>query len=277
MALLAVVPACGTTERSEVTPGIGLYLDDEAPSYAFVPGTTTSVYVKWAASCTTQSPFGEGTTTEPCDEQDFHAWVSCTGAPCEIDPPAAETGIAIAGERTIKIVASSPGDLTIDVMIENDETHEQLARRGQMAIRSIERLVIDCVHQAYDPTKPRCMQRQGYVECTDVPWTACPVQTTVDPMWGTPVSMWVYGEGGGLPIATTTTIPVADHPLRPTVQFTGLTLAPTDYTLSYAHTIDAAAAVASKFSDDLKTAGTLITTARQDGRVVEAVMQLTAP
>ena len=259
-------------------PGIGLYLNDETPTYAFVPGTTTSVYVKWAASCTTGSPLGDGSTTEPCDEQDFHAWVTCSGAPCEIDPPAAATGIAIDGERTIKIVASTPGDLTIDVMIENDETHEQLAKRGQIAIRSLERVVIDCVHQAYDPSKPRCVQHQGYVECFNIPWTACPAQATLDPVWGTPVSMWVYGEGGGMPIATTTTIPVADNPLRPDVRFSGgLSLPSTDYTASNAHVNAAAGAVASKFGDDIESAGLLTTVARQDGLVADAVMQLTAP
>lgn len=98
---------------------------------------------------------GDGSTTEACDEQDFHAWVTCSGAPCDLDPPAAETGLAISSERTIQITPSGPGDLTIDVLIENDATGEQVTRRGRMAIRSIDRLVIDCVHQAYDPSTDR--------------------------------------------------------------------------------------------------------------------------
>ncbi len=161
-------------------------------------------------------------------------------------------------------------------MIEHRDTHEQIVRRGQIAIRNLERLVIDCVLQPYDPNKPRCEPREGYNLCHDVPWTACPASATVDPVWGTPVSMWVYGEGGGLAIATTTTIPVAGHPLSPKVEFSGLTLSTTDYAEG-THANAGASSVAEMFASDLKITGTLRTAAYQDQFAANAIMELTAP
>jgi len=70
-------------------------------------------------------------------------------------------------------------------------------------------------------------------------------------------------------------IPISPGPSN--VQFTGLTLPTTDYVDYYAHANDGAAAVAVKYKDDLKTAGTLLATARQDAFVTQAVMELVAP
>ena len=41
------LPACLSTERSEVEPGIGLYLDEATPTYAFVPGTCRRAEQGW--------------------------------------------------------------------------------------------------------------------------------------------------------------------------------------------------------------------------------------
>ncbi len=106
-------PACLSTERSEVQPSIGLYLKDQTPTYAFVPGTSIDVYVAWTAWCTTHG-IGDGSTTEPCDEQDFTARVTCSGAPCTLDPPAASSGVELTGDSSITIGTPSPGDLTIE-------------------------------------------------------------------------------------------------------------------------------------------------------------------
>ena len=273
VAVLAALSGCMDTERTEVKPHIGLYLDDQPPTIGYLPGTPIDIAVAWAAQCTTHG-IGDSSTTEYCDEQDFTAIVTCSGAPCEIDPPAASTGLALTGDSSIRVIPAI-GNIAIDVVIEHAGTHEQLTKRGQIAIRAMDRLVIDCRLQAYDPAMPRCVHRDNFVECFDRPWTACPTQATADTEWGTPVSTWVYAEGGGMPLATATSIPVASA-LTPTVEFTGLALSRTDYT-DNGHTTPAASVVALKFHDDLKTAGTLRTTARLNGMVTQAAMDLIAP
>ena len=271
--ILAALSGCTDTTRTPVAPGIGLYLDDKAPTIAWLTGTTIDIAVSWAARCT-EHGIGDTSTTEYCDEQDFTATVTCSGAPCEIDPPAASSGIALDGNGTVRVTPSI-GNVTIDVVIEHGDTHEQLSDRGQMAIRAMDKLVIDCRLQPYDAAKPRCVDRGSFVECFDVPWVACPIQATADPVWGTPISMWIYGEGSGMPLATTTSIPGSSD-LVPTVEFIGLALSRTEYS-DNAHATPGASAVAVKFSDDLKSTGTLRTTARQNGMIAQAAMDLVAP
>jgi hypothetical protein len=79
--------------------------------------------------------------------------------------------------------------------------------------------------------------------------------------------MWIYGEGDGMPLAE----------LAPHVEFLGLSLSQTDYTDNAHGTTPGAAAVAVKYSSDLKTTGTLRTTARQNGMVAQTAMDLVAP
>jgi hypothetical protein len=276
VALLVTVTGCVDTERTEVKPGMIFPLEEGQPTIAYLPGTSIDISVWWTARCTTDGVLPDTSSTKNCDEQDFTATVTCSGGPCDLDPPTASSGIALTGEGMINVKLPAVGDVAIDVVLEHSGTHEQLAQRGQIAIRDMERLVIDCRIQPFDAANPRCVQRMNYVECFDVPWVACPASTTVDPTWGTPVSMWIYGEGGGLALATTTREPTAIHPLEPEVAFSGLTLPETQY-VDNAHANAGAAQVALKFKADLKTAGTLQTTAHQNGMVAETVMQLAAP
>ncbi len=275
VAVLAVLSGCTDTEKSAIAPHIGLYLDDKPPVIAYVPGTVIDVDVAWAAQCTTHG-IGDTSTTEYCDDQDFVATVTCTGAPCDLDPPAASTGLALTGDGHVRITPAI-GNTTIDVVIEHADTHEQLAKRSQIAIRAMDKLVIDCRLQAYDAANPRCVHRDNFVECFDRPWIACPTQAIADPEWGTPVSMWVYGEGSGMPIATARSIPGTASDAFPSVEFTGLALTRTDYSDTNAHPTPGASAVALKFEDDMKAAGTLRTTARLEGTVTQAAMDLVAP
>ena len=274
VAVLAALSGCTDSERTEVAPGIGLYLEDEAPTFAWLPGTTLDIAVSWAAKCTTYG-VGDTSTTEYCDEQDFIATVTCSGAPCEIDPPAASSGLALHGDSTIRVTPAI-GNVTIAVVIEHADTHEQLTDRGQIAIRAMDKLVIDCRLQPYDAAKPRCVDRGSFIECFDVPWIACPAQATADPVWGTPVSMWIYGEGGGMPLATAASIPGLSSDLAPRVEFAGLSLSRTDYA-DNAHPTPGASAVAIKYRDDVKATGTLRATARQNGMVTQAATDLVAP
>src|SRR5204862_4865024 len=86
VALLAVLSGCTDTDRSEIAPHIGLYLEDKPPTVAYLPGTSIDIDVAWAAQCTTHG-IGDTSTTEYCDKQDFIATVTCSGVPCELDPP----------------------------------------------------------------------------------------------------------------------------------------------------------------------------------------------
>lgn len=273
VSVLATVSGCMDTERTAVAPHIGFYLEDTAPTLAYLPGTDIAIDVAWAAKCTTHG-VGDTSTTEYCDEQDFVATVTCTGG-CEIDPPAAADGVAFDGEGTLHVTPSI-GNVAIEITIEHAKTHEQLTKRGQIAIRAMDTLVVDCRIQPYDAANPRCVHRDNFVECFDRPWIACPAQAVADPEWGTPVSLWVYGQGGGMPIATATTIPGSSSDLAPNVRFAGLSLSPTDYT-DNAHPTPGASAVAAKFAEDLKLTGSLQITARENGMTVQSVMDLVAP
>jgi hypothetical protein len=145
--------------------------------------------------------------------------------------------------------------------------------RGVLAIRELERVVVDCIYQAYDPAMPRCEPRPGYILCQDRPWLACPDRAAVDPTWGTPISLWIYGEGGGYPIATTTTIPSLDRPLLPTATFGALAPDETDY-LQGGHADTRAGPGALKFQATPKTAGTLSIHGSVGGFTADRAMQL---
>lgn len=269
LAVLVSLTGCMSTTQTQVKPDILLPLDEGAPAVASLPGTVVDIGVSWTARCTTDGVVPDTSTTEACDEQDFIATVTCSGGPCELDPPAAASGVAMTGEGKVHAKLPAAGDVAIDVVIEHAGTHERLAKHGRIAIRAMDRLVVDCRMQAYDAANPRCVERENFTECFDRPWVACPATATADPVWGTPVSVWVYGEGGGLPI-----VPRAEDP--GTVDITGVVLPPTDY-VDNAHAHATAAWAVKKFTDTVKTAGTMRVVARQNGMVAETVLQLATP
>jgi len=268
---LVSLAGCLSTTQTEVRPEILLPLDEGTPAVASVPGTVVDVGVAWTARCTTDGVVPDTSTTEACDEQAFVATVTCSGGPCELDPPAAASGVAMTGEGKVHVTLPAAGDVAIDVVIEHAGTHARLAKKGRIAIRAMDRLVIDCRMQAYDAASPRCVERENFTECFDRPWVACPTTgtATADPVWGTPVSVWVWGEGGGLPIAP------RDGEAG-TVEMTGLVLPSTDY-VDNGHANVAAAWAVKKFTDTVKTAGTMRVVARQNGMVAERVLQLATP
>lgn len=269
---LAALAGCTTERIEDVAPRILWSLDEKSPAIAFVPGTELDVFVEWAALCRTEG-IPDTSTTKTCDDQAFLATVHCEGAPCEIDPPAASAGLELKGQGRVSVRAAAPGDLTIEVALEHLGTHEQLVKRGVLAIRDLERVVDDCIYQAYDPTMPRCEQRTGYILCQDRPWLTCPASAAVDPVWGTPISLWIYGEGGGYPISPTTTIPSNGRPLRPIVTFGALVPTETDY-VQGGHADARAGSNALKFQASPKTAGTLSVHASIGGFTADRVTQL---
>lgn len=264
--MVATLAGCLDTTQTEVRPDIWLPLQDVRPTEASLPGTVLDVLVSWTALCTTEGLLPDTSTTENCDEQDFIATVTCSGGPCELDPPTAATGLPLTGEGKIQIAFPAAGDIAVNVEIARVGSKARLAKRGQIAIRPMERLVVDCRLQAYDPAMPRCVQRTGFIECFDGPWIACPATAAIDPVWGTPVSIWVYGEGGGLPISA---VPA-------TVEVTGLGISPSDY-VDTAHPLITAGWIAQKFREDMKVPGTLRLVAQQNGMVGETTLQLVRP
>jgi hypothetical protein len=260
----AALSACGPDKKTQVLPRINLPLESGAPKVAYLPGTEFEIAVSWIAWCTYNGGLPDTSTTKPCDEQRFLARLEYDGPAGDVMPRGVSAGSPFTGQGTILVRPSMPGDFKIRVEIENMVTRERRQAGGQIAIRDLERVVIDCVYQPFDPSAPpRCENKPGYVLCRDVPTMPCPTTARLDPIWGTDISIWIYGQGGGFPIHPVSKLPWSPSTsFPPQVAFTGAALSRTDYARA-GHADPRAAPFAEKFATTVKAPVSLAVHATQ--------------
>jgi hypothetical protein len=206
--------------------------------------------VSWTAWCTYDGALPDTSTTRACDEQPFTVRVSCDGAPCETDPSGAVGGIMLRGAATIRVRLTAPGDLRLVVELEHATTYETIRKEMAIAVRTPEKVVIDCIYNPAPTAGNNCVPSGTGTACTydpakAVPYMPCPATGTFDAENGSPISIWIYGQSGELPVQL-------DPPAEMT--FGGFQPELTSYVQS-GHAQPRAAGAAAKFSARVKTAG----------------------
>ena len=257
--LSTAVTACGS-DPDKMTPvraGIVGGPTQASADYAVLPQTEYSFLVSWTAWCTYDGVLPDTSTTTACDEQPFLARVSCEGAPCATDPADAVGGIMLRGAATIRVRLTAPGDLRLAVELEHATTHETIRKEMAIAVRTPEKLVIDCIYNPAPTAGTNCVPSGMGTACTfdpakAVPYMPCPATGTFDGETGSPISIWIYGETGELPVLLS---PPAE------VTFGGFQPELTSY-VQADHAQPRAAGAAARFSARIKTAGVYQVNAR---------------